>query len=226
MNFTRVFEQGIPLLVDGAKTTILVAIISILIGLVIGFISCLMGMSKNPVLRFISKAYVWVIRGTPMLVQAIFVFNAAPQLLNMIPNVHVSSTPFQAAIVTLSLNAGAYLSEIFRGGIQAVPPGQTEAARSLGLSSFKTMMKVVLPQAFKISMPSLVNQFIITVKDTSILSIIGLAEIANKAKQFSGSTWLYFETYIFVAIFYLVIVSALMILSNYIEKRMSYDRKG
>ena len=226
MDFTRVFQDGLPKLFEGAKLTIGIAILAILAGLVIGFISCLMGLSKNRILKGISAVYVWIIRGTPMIVQAFFVFFAVPQLLNMIPGARVTLTPFVAGLITLSLNAGAYLSEVFRGGIQAVPIGQTEAARSLGLSSFKTMMKVVLPQAFKISLPSMVNQFIITVKDTSILSVIGLAEIVNHAKQFVGSTWRFFETYILVAVFYLVIVSALMVLSNYIEKRMSYERKG
>lgn len=226
MDFTRVFQDGLPKLMEGAKLTIGIAILAILAGLVIGFVSCLMGLSKNRILKGISAVYVWIIRGTPMIVQAFFVFFAVPQLLNMIPGARVTLTPFVAGFITLSLNAGAYLSEVFRGGIQAVPVGQTEAARSLGLSSFKTMMKVVLPQAFKISLPSMVNQFIITVKDTSILSVIGLAEIVNNAKQFVGSTWRFFETYILVAVFYLVIVSALMILSNYIEKRMSYERKG
>lgn len=226
MDFTRVFQDGLPKLFEGAKLTIGIAILAILAGLVIGFISCLMGLSKNRILKGISAVYVWIIRGTPMIVQAFFVFFAVPQLLNMIPGARVTLTPFLAGFITLSLNAGAYLSEVFRGGIQAVPVGQTEAARSLGLSSFKTMMKVVLPQAFKISLPSMVNQFIITVKDTSILSVIGLAEIVNHAKQFVGSTWRFFETYILVAVFYLVIVSALMVLSNYIEKRMSYERKG
>ncbi len=226
MDFTRVFQDGLPKLFEGAKLTIGIAILAILAGLIIGFISCLMGLSKNRILKGISAVYVWIIRGTPMIVQAFFVFFAVPQLLNMIPGARVTLTPFFAGFITLSLNAGAYLSEVFRGGIQAVPVGQTEAARSLGLSSFKTMMKVVLPQAFKISLPSMVNQFIITVKDTSILSVIGLAEIVNHAKQFVGSTWRFFETYILVAVFYLVIVSALMVLSNYIEKRMSYERKG
>lgn len=226
MDFTRVFQDGLPKLFEGAKLTIGIAILAILAGLVIGFVSCLMGLSKNRILKGISAVYVWIIRGTPMIVQAFFVFFAVPQLLNMIPGARVTLTPFLAGFITLSLNAGAYLSEVFRGGIQAVPVGQTEAARSLGLSSFKTMMKVVLPQAFKISLPSMVNQFIITVKDTSILSVIGLAEIVNHAKQFVGSTWRFFETYILVAVFYLVIVSALMVLSNYIEKRMSYERKG
>ena len=226
MDFTRVFRDGLPMLIEGSKLTIGIAILSIIIGLVIGFVSCIMGLSKNPVLSTISKVYVWVIRGTPMIVQGYFMFFAVPQLLNLIPGFRVTLTPFTAGLITLSLNAGAYLSEVFRGGILAVPVGQVEAARSLGMSSFKTMMKVVLPQAFKISLPSMVNQFIITVKDTSILSAIGLAEIVNNAKQFVGDTYRFFETYILVAVFYLVIISALMILSNHIEKRMRYEPKG
>ena len=172
-----------PLLLNGLKLTIGIALLAIALGMVIGFLSCIMGMSKNPVLRAISAVYVWLIRGTPMLVQAFFVFYAIPQLVKVLSGTAFTLTPFTAGAITLSLNAGAYISEIFRGGIQAVPKGQTEAARSLGLSSAKTMLRVVLPQAFKIAIPSLVNQFIITVKDTSILSVIGLAEVVNRAKQ-------------------------------------------
>ena len=159
LDFTRVFSDTLPLLFEGTKTTISIALISIFAGLLVGFVSCLMGLSKNPVLRAISKTYVWIIRGTPMIVQAFFVFYAIPQFFpGIIPS------PYVSGFVTLTLNAGAYLSEIIRGGIQAVPVGQTEAARSLGLSAFKTMIKVVLPQAFKIAIPSMVNQFIINVK--------------------------------------------------------------
>lgn len=214
------------MLIDGVKLTIGISLLAIAVGMVIGFLSCIMGLSKNPVLKAISAVYVWLIRGTPMIVQAFFVFFAVPQVIQLITKGAFSLTPFTAGAITLSLNAGAYLSEIFRSGIQAVPKGQTEAARSLGLSSFKTMMRVVLPQAFKITIPSLVNQFIITVKDTSILSVIGLAELVNRSKQYVGSTYLFFETYIFAGVFYLVIISLLMLLSRYIEKRMSYDRKG
>ena len=139
-------------------------------------------------------------------------------------------TPFRmdattAGIITLSLNAGAYLAEIYRGGIMAVPKGQSEAARSLGLSKTQTMWKVVLPQAFKFSIPSLVNQFIITIKDTSILAMIGLPEIVNKAKTYVGSTYVYFETYMVVAVMYLAIISVLMLISNYIEKKLKYEGK-
>ena len=221
LDFTRVMKDTLPLLLEGTKTTISIALISIFAGLLVGFVSCLMGISKNPVLRAISKSYVWVIRGTPMIVQAFFVFYAIPQFFpGIVPS------PYVSGIVTLTLNAGAYLSEIIRGGIQAVPVGQTEAARSLGLSSFKTMIKVVLPQAFKIAIPSMVNQFIITVKDTSILSVISLNEIVNNAKKGIGMNYRFFETYIVVAVFYLVIISALMVLSNYIEKRLNNERKG
>lgn len=226
MDFAKVFNEAMPLLFEGVKLTIGISLLAIAVGMVIGFLSCIMGLSKNPVLKAISAVYVWLIRGTPMIVQAFFVFYAVPQLVKFITGSQFTLTPFTAGAITLSLNAGAYLSEIFRSGIQAVPKGQTEAARSLGLSSFKTMMRVVLPQAFKITIPSLVNQFIITVKDTSILSVIGLAELVNRAKQYVGSTFRFFETYIIVGGFYLVIISLLMLLSRYIEKRMSYDRKG
>ena len=108
----------------------------------------------------------------------------------------------------------------------AVPKGQTEAARSLGMTHGQTMRKVVLPQALKFSIPSLVNQFIITIKDTSILSAIGMAELVNKAKTYVGSTYTFFETYLVVALMYLVIISLLMILSNYIEKKLKYEAKS
>ena len=221
LDFTRVISDALPLLLEGTKTTIGIAIISIFAGLFVGFASCLMGMSKKRILRGISKTYVWIIRGTPMIVQAFFVFYAIPQFF---PG--VTPSPFVSGFITLTLNAGAYLSEIIRGGIQAVPVGQTEAARSLGLSSFKTKIKVVLPQAFKIAIPSMVNQFIITIKDTSILSAIGMAELVNKAKTYVGSTYTFFETYLVVAAMYLVIISILMIISNYIEKKLKYERRG
>lgn len=225
LDFTKVLDNATPLLFDGIRITIYISILSIIVGVVIGLLSCLMGMSKNPVLKAISKVYIWIIRGTPMIVQAIFVFYGVPQFVRLFVG-KFNISPFMAGLITLSLNAGAYLAEIFRGGIMAVPKGQVEAARSLGLSSVRTMLKVVLPQAFKIALPSMVNQFIITIKDTSILSVIGLAEITNRANTYVGSTYRYFETYIFVAIYYLVVISILMILSNYLEKKINYEKKG
>lgn len=224
MDFSRVFTEAMPLLLQGLGLTVVVALVSIAIGMVLGLFVCLMRMSKNVVLRAISGVYVWIIRGTPMIVQALIVFFGIPQLIQMAaPGFHMDA--LTAGIITLSLNAGAYLAEIYRGGIMAVPKGQSEAARSLGLSKSQTMIKVVLPQAFKFSVPSLVNQFIITIKDTSILTVIGMAEIVNKAQQYVGSTFVYFETYSVVALMYLAIISVLMLLSNFIEKRLKYEGK-
>ena len=229
MDFLRTIQEGTPLFLQGVKMTGLISILAILIGMVIGFFVCLMRLSKKgvlgAVLRAISGVYVWIIRGTPMIVQSFIVYFGMPQVIGkIIPGFKIDS--YTAGLITLSLNAGAYLSEVFRGGIQAIPKGQTEAARSLGLSKAKTMVKVVLPQAIKVAIPSMVNQFIITIKDSSILSVIGLADLVNRAKVYVGKSYQFFATYITIAVYYLVIISILMVISNYLEKRMSYEHKG
>ncbi len=224
MDFARAFQESAPLLIQGLWVTVYIALVSIFFGTVIGFFTSLLSISKLRILRFLSGVYVWVIRGTPMIVQAFIVYFGVPQLIQLFqPSFRISAEI--AGVITLSLNAGAYLSEIFRGGISAVDKGQVEAARSLGLSSARTMVRVVLPQAIKIAIPSMVNQFIITVKDTSILSVIGLADLVNKAKVYVGRSYQFFATYILVAIFYLVVISILMVLSKHVEKKLNYERK-
>ncbi len=224
MNFSNVITIATPLLLDGLKTTVIVSLIAIVCGLFIGFITCMLGRSKNIILRAIAGVYVWIIRGTPMIVQAFLVFYALPQVIQLFsPGFTISA--FVGGLITLSLNAGAYMSEIFRGGIDAVNKGQIEASRSLGISQAKTMIKIVLPQAFKICIPSLVNQFIITIKDSSILSVIGLADIVNRAKVYVGKSYDFFPTYIMVALYYLVLISALMVLAKFLEKKFNYDKK-
>ena len=231
MDFLRTITESTPLLIEGIKVTIFISLISLFIGMLIGFFACIMGMSKNGLLRGISGAYIWIIRGTPMIVQAFIVYFGMPQVIQMIqetmghaPDFRIEA--FTAGVITLSLNAGAYLSEIFRSGISAVPKGQTEAARSLGLSSSRTMFKVVLPQAFKVAIPSMVNQFIITIKDTSILSVIGLADIVNRGKVYVGKSYQFFATYIIIAVYYLVVISILMVFSKMLEKKINYERKS
>lgn len=212
------------MLLEGLKNTILISLLAIAIGLLVGLITCFLGRARLIVPRAIAAAYVWCIRGTPMIVQAFLVFFAFPQVIQIfVPGFKID--PFSAGLITLSLNAGAYMSEIFRGGIAAVSIGQIEAARSLGLSQLRTMLKIVLPQAFKICIPSLVNQFIITVKDSSILSVIGLADVVNQAKVYVGSTYQFFPTYITVAAYYLVVISILMVISKLIEKKLNYEKK-
>lgn len=225
MDFGRVIEQLTPMLLVGARYTVEASLWAIALGIAIGLLTCLMGMSKIPPLRWLAAVYVWFIRGTPMLVQALLIFFGIPQLMSLLlPDFRF--TPLVAGIITLSINAGAYLAEIFRGGINAVPKGQTEAARSLGLGYGRTMAKVVLPQAVKIALPSMVNQFIITIKDTSILSVISMPELTNKTRTYVGATNLFFESFTYVALFYLVIISVLMLISRRLEASISYDRKN
>ncbi|MCL2483506.1 MAG: amino acid ABC transporter permease [Propionibacteriaceae bacterium] len=223
MDFAMTIQGSWSLLLTGLVTTVIVSLIAIAVGTVIGFVSSLMGLSRIWVLKALSQVYVWVIRGTPMIVQAFIVYFGMPQLIQtFVPGFTISA--FSASAITLSINAGAYLSEIFRGGINAVDPGQVEASRSLGMSQARTMRRIILPQAVRITIPSLVNQFIITVKDSSILSVIGLAELVNRAKVYVGGTYQFFATYVLVAVLYLAVISALMVASRYIEKRLNRDK--
>ena len=162
MDFGRVLSEATPLLIQGLGITVVISLISIAIGMVIGFVSCMCSLSKSRVLRAIAGVYIWIIRGTPMIVQAFIIYFGLPQVIQQLISPNFRMDAFTAGVITLSLNGGAYISEIFRAAISAVPKGQVEAARSLGLSSMRTTMKIVLPQAFKIAIPSLVNQFIIT----------------------------------------------------------------
>lgn len=180
MNLFGVLSEVYPTLLIGLTMTVKITILSLIIALVIGIFVCLMNISSNIVLRGIAKFYIWLIRGTPMLVQAFYFYFALPQLIQAVTGSQFRITVFTASLVTLALNAGAYISEIFRGSIESVNKGQMEAARSLGLSYAKSMQKIILPQAVRICLPSLVNQFIITLKDSTILYAIGLSEVIDR----------------------------------------------
>ena len=188
------FSRVTQLLLQGMWVTAKVTVLSLAIALVLGLISCLMGMSKSKILSFISKFYIWIIRGTPFIVQLFIIYFGIPQLIKAIGINGFKISAFAAATVTLALNAGAYISEIFRGAINAVEKGQNEAARSLGLSKTQAMVKVILPQAFRICIPSLCNQFIITLKDSSLASTISLKEIVFQGQQYAYSTYKMFAT--------------------------------
>lgn len=203
-----------PTLVKGLGLTILATIVAIVAAFVLGIVFGFGRISRIAPLRWISTAYVYVFRGTPILVQAFFVFFAIPQLLGD----GFKMSPFVAGALTLSLNTGAYMTEIIRGGIQAVDPGQTEASRSLGLGHGKTMQKVVLPQAFRIMIPSFVNQGIITLKDTSLLSVIGLAELTYQSRQIIASTYMSSQILVIVAAMYFIVITALTLLSQRLER--------
>lgn len=225
MSIGSVFIEIYPLLLRGLLVTLKLTVVSLIIAFIIGLLSCVFGLSKSKILRAISKFYIWLIRGTPILVQCYFFYFGMPQLVqNFIPDFRISA--FVGGIITLSLNAGAYMSEIFRGGIQAVDKGQMEAARSLGMPKSRAMIKVILPQAIKISIPSLVNQFIISLKDTSIISVIALGEIVYEARIYIGRTMQPLNTWTIVALFYLVIITILSEISKHIERRLDNESQS
>lgn len=225
MNLVEVFLEVYPSLLKGLGVTIQVTVLSLLIAFVIGMISCMMGISSFRPVTWISKFYVWVVRGTPFIVQLFIIYFGIPQLIQSM-GVEFRLTSFQAAVITLSINAGAYMSEIFRGGIQAVPKGQMEAARSLGLSKGRAMIKVILPQALRICIPSLGNQFIITLKDTSLAATIALAEIVYMGKLYVGRTMQSFATYMIIGVMYLIIITILTQILSLIERRMNNGSQG
>jgi len=225
MNFTLVMRDVFPLLMRGMVITVETTIAALIIALFLGLFVCLMGMSRFPALRLIAKAYIWIIRGTPLLVQTFFIYFGIPQLIQSM-GFDFRLSPLTAGIITLSMNAGAYIAEIFRGGIQAIDHGQMEAARSLGLSHYRAMFKIILPQAMRISIPSLVNQFIISLKDTSIVSVISLAEIVYEAKIYIGRTMQSFATWTIVGAVYLFIITVLSQISTHVEKRLDYGQKS
>ncbi len=213
---TDIFSVAVkywPALMEGLWLTVLATLVAIVVAFILGLVFGFGRISRIAPFRWISTAYVYVFRGTPILVQAFFVFFAIPQLF---PG--LTFNPFVAGAITLSLNTGAYMTEIIRGGIQAVDPGQNEASRSLGLSHWKTMRKVVLPQAFRIMIPSFVNQGIITLKDTSLISVIGLAELTFQSRQIIASTYLSAQVLTIVAIIYFVVITLLTLLANRLER--------
>ena len=218
--YIDLLKESIPLLLEGLGLTMELSVISLALAMVIGLLCCLMNISHNVVLRTVSQWYINIIRGTPLLVHAFFIYFGVTGVLG------ISMSAFTAGVIALCLNAGGYLSEIFRGGIQAVPKGQMEAGRSLGLSKAKTMWKIIIPQAVRICIPSVVNQCCITIKDTSIISVIGLSELTMAGKIIIARTYQSFAVWIFVGIIYFVVIYLITKLAKVLERKLSLDDKS
>jgi His/Glu/Gln/Arg/opine family amino acid ABC transporter permease subunit len=212
------------LLLRAMGQTLLLALLSLFFASIIGVLVGLMSVVRNKVLNIIALVFVNIVRGVPMIVLAYFVYFGVPYFMNNMLGLQVTLTALQAGVICLSLNCGAYMAEIIRGGIESVDPGQMEAARSLGLPYGKAMRKVVLPQAIRTMIPSIINQFIITLKDTSILSVIGFPELVNTAKNVVANTFMSFQTWGVVAIMYLIIILALSRVAKIVEKKMNKSR--
>lgn len=213
------------LLLTALGRTLLLALLGLFFACIIGLIFGIMGVIRNRVCNVIAQIFVDIIRGVPMIVLAFFVFFGVPYLFNtVIGGFKVTLTALQAGTICLALNCGAYMAEIIRAGIQSVDIGQMEAARSLGLSYVQSMRKVVLPQAIKTMIPTFINQFIITLKDTSILSVIGFPELVNTAKNVQANTFMSFQTWAIVGIMYLVVITILSRCAKVVERRLNVGR--
>ena len=222
-----IWSKYSSLFLRGIVNTLFIAILSTLLGFLLGLLVAVarkiqVNKTKNPlgfalskILNFILGAYVEIFRGTPMMVQAVIIFYGLKQYFN------VDLSTMFAAILIVSINTGAYLSEVVRGGINSIDNGQFEACKALGMTHFQTMRNVILPQAVKNILPSLGNEFVINIKDTSVLNVISVTELFFMSKSVAGSTYQYFPTYLITAIIYFILTFAITRIINYLERRLS-----
>jgi polar amino acid transport system permease protein len=215
-------------LIDGAKLTIELAVFSQAAGIALGLFAALGRLSRSPlpIFRAISWFYLWLFRGTPLLVQIFFVYFALPQMTGQ----HVKLDEIWSAFVALALNEGAYMAEIIRAGIQSVDSGQTEAAQSLGMTRWLTMRRVVLPQAVRFIIPPTGNEFISMLKNTSLAYVISTPEIFFQADQLRTATFHAFEPLVIVSLYYLAMTTVAsyvqMHLERYYGRGFSRDIRG
>ncbi len=212
-----VFFETLPMLMRGLKFTLIIALGGLASGFVLGAFFGLMKLARHMVPRTLAIIYIEAIRGTPMLVQAMFLYYGVPMAMGLrIP-------PLTAGIIIIAVNSGAYIAEIVRGSVQSIDPGQTEAGRSIGLTRGQTMLYITWPQAFKRMIPPLGNQFIISLKDTSLLMVIGVGELLRTGQEIVAVSFKAFEVYLAVAVVYLVmtlsIARALRMLENHLEMK-------
>lgn len=212
------------LLLRAMGQTLLLALCGLFFACILGMFFGLLSVLDNIVCNVIARVFVDVIRGVPMIVLAYFVFFGVPYCMNNMLGISFTLTALQAGTICLALNCGAYMAEIIRAGIQSVDIGQMEAARSLGLPYWRAMVRVVLPQAIRTMIPSIINQFIITLKDTSILSVIGFPELVNSAKNVVANTFMSFQTWGIVAVMYLIVITLLSRAARILERRMNRGR--
>ncbi|MBY0121251.1 amino acid ABC transporter permease [Bacillus sp. S/N-304-OC-R1] len=203
----------LPYLMRGLQVTIYIFCIAIILGFLLGLVVALLRLSPLKILNWIAKIFVDAIRGTPFIVQLFFIYFG----LNTLGFISLNNTT--AGIITVAINAGAYFSEIIRAGIQSIDKGQTEAARSIGFTGPQTMRYIVLPQAFRRMLPTITNQSIISLKDTSLLSIIGIADLTQQGQIQSAATFEAFNIWLAVGIIYFIIIYLISLLASFLERR-------
>ena len=215
LNIIELFVQYKSYYLIGIKITLLLSLFSLVIGSTLGAILSILRLSKSKLLSFMSTSYIELVRGTPVMVQVALVFFGSYVLTG------VNIDKFLAALIALSLNCAAYVAEIIRSGIQSIDKGQTEASRSLGISSGQTMRHIILPQAIKNILPALGNEFVTLIKETSIASTIGVADLMYASKIVQSSSFQPFNPLIIVALTYFIITFTLSRLIGLFERRLA-----
>jgi polar amino acid transport system permease protein len=204
---------------EGTRVTVELTLVSGLLGVAFGVLAAVSKLARFAPLRWAANFYIWTIRGTPLLVQVLFVFLALPML---VPGLALSD--FNSAAVALAFNVGAYNAEAIRAGIQAIPKGQNEAARSLGLSPFQTFRDVIFPQSIKVALPPLVNNIVALLKDSSLAYVIGVVELSNIGNRIQAATFQPVPVFMATASIYLLLTSVLTQISGAIEARLDVER--
>lgn len=213
MDFSFITRYG-NLYLTGTRNTVMLAFLAVLVGVVLGLGLALMRRSRFRLIKFVAAAYIEFVRGTPLLVQLFIIFYGLPVVTGM------RFPDFVAGVIALSLNSAAYIAEIIRAGLQSVDRGQMEAARSLGMNHHTAMRHIIIPQAFKNILPALGNEFIVVIKESAIVSVIGIYEIMRSANIVRGITYRPFEPLIVAALIYFVLTFTLSNLLGIAERRM------
>ena len=225
MNIWEIATNYYQYFLRGTRTTILISLLTVFCGSILGCLIAFMRLSKFKPLEKFASVYITVIRGTPMLVQLYIVYYQLDFI--SYPTGTLFGVDLERAlpcIIALSINSSAYVAEIIRAGIQAVDKGQMEAARSLGMPYWRAMRRVVLPQAIRTMIPSIINQFIITFKDTSCVSVIGFPKLVNTAKNVVAITYKSAQVWFIVGLMYLVIITILSRVAKLVESRLNRGR--
>jgi polar amino acid transport system permease protein len=212
---TTVFAQGLPLLLQAAIATIAISLTGLVIGFFVGIGVCSARLSAHRAARMFGGAYVFFFRGVPLLVQLLLVYY-------LLPFVGINVSPLVAAISAVSLCSASYIAEILRGGFLSIPHGQIEAARMLGLSPLDMLRRIQVPQAFRLTLPSLVNEMVLLIKASSLISVVGVAEITRTAQNIAASTYRPLEAYVAAGLIYFVICGVLSLVAHAAEYRLQH----
>lgn len=213
--------ENIIFLLNGAKMSLLIASLAFVFGTMIGIVGAAMKISKNKFLQGVAKVYVDFIRGTPMLLQILFIYLGFPLIYKSLTGNFIRINPYLVGVIAISINSGAYSTELIRGGIQSIDKGQWEACQTLGLPYGLTMRKIILPQAFKNILPPLVSEFIVLIKDSCLISSIGAVELLQSAQILGARHYNYVVFLVGASIVYLIMTSFVSYVANRLEKRLA-----